>query len=117
MIDNFVRGDTVKWRVNLYDASSASVGLSINSATLFFTAKKTSLTASDSSAAIAVSVTSHSSASSGQTMITLTTSDTSVAAGRYEYDLQLVDASGEVTTLTPVPSHIYVLEGVTRRTT
>lgn len=90
----FYRGDTATINVALTDTD-------LTGGSVFFTAKEgvdNNLT--DSSAVITKKVTSHTNPTAGETTITLTASDTNtITPGTYEYDIQIVLASGVVSTV------------------
>lgn len=105
------RGDDKVWNLNFTDADG--VAYDITSATVFFTVK-TNKTDADASALISKDVTSHSSPTDGETMITLTNSDTDIAVGTYYFDIQLVESGGTVTTC--VEGQFVVKQDITVRT-
>lgn len=87
------RGDTATIDFNL-------AGVDLTDSTVFFTAKSTiSNSADDSDAVIEVEVTSHSDPENGTTVIPLSSTDTNVTPGVYYYDIQVVDSSGNVTSI------------------
>ena len=100
------------------DSSSINftIDMDLTGATVFFTAKP-ALTddAGDTTAVIDVEVTDHTVPTSGQTVIPLSNTDTDVTPGEYYYDIQIKDASGNITSIKP--RKLEVVADVTRRTT
>lgn len=105
----FYRGDTAVINLTISDTD-------LTGGAVFFTAKsEIDNDATDSTAVITKKVTSHSNPTAGVTAITLSSSDTNtVAPGTYQYDIQVVLASGVVTTVQV--GKLEVKGDVTRRT-
>ena len=93
------RGDT--WNFTIVVTDSASVAVDISAYTFYFTMKTGDIT--DGAALIGpISVTtgSHSDPVNGTTIITASAAVTDVIVpGRYFYDIQMKDGSGEITTI------------------
>lgn len=108
------RGDTTTITLN-YTLNGVAVDLT--GSTVYFTVKPTLPTddSDDSTAVITEEVTSHSDPTNGQTVIPLSATQTTVTAGGYYYDIQVKDASGNITTIDV--GTVKVLPDVTRRTT
>lgn len=108
-----IRGDTSSINFSLADNGEP---VDLTDATVYFTAKP-ALTddATDSTAVIAVEVTSHTDPTNGKTVIPLTATNTNVTPGEYFYDIQVKAADG---TITSIPTRkMRVDADVTRRTT
>ena|SRR3990167_3773379 len=92
-IKNVIRGDTrtinTHWR-----ESDGTTAINIASCTIYFTLNTSSDPSSDSSAVVQKTYTSFTDASAGDHTVTLTHSDTNIAAGTYWYDTQLIDTAG-----------------------
>jgi len=101
-----IRGDSYSIAVNM--------GMDITGGTVYFTAKP-ALTddATDTTAVIAVQVTSHTNAAAGTTVIALTSANTNVVPGEYFYDIQV--KIGSAITSIPVRK-LKVYADATRRT-
>jgi len=89
--------DDKTWTLRLKDKNGNPI--SLVGASIFLTVKETK-TDADVDAIISKDVTSHLNAIGGITNIVLTKTDTDVDAKEYYYDIELVDSSGNVTTLT-----------------
>lgn len=79
---------------------------------IFFTVKRC-LADTDESAIIKKDITIHSSPTTGESVLSLASSDTDKTPGKYVYDLTLVSASGEIQT-TDI-GEFNILQPVTRR--
>ena len=91
-----IRGDDVSINFTYKDSSGAAID--ITGYTLFFTAKPDiDDDATDAEAVITKDVTSHSSPTDGESIITLTNSDTDIDIGQYLADIQVKDDSGNIT--------------------
>ena len=90
----FYRGDTTTINVSLTDTD-------LTGGAVFFTAKsEIDDNATDSTAVVTKKVTSHTDPTAGETTITLNASDTNtIDPGTYDYDIQIVFASGVVSTV------------------
>lgn len=96
-------------------------GTDLTGCTVFFTVKpETEVNAtdpSDANAVIKAQTSSHTNPTAGQTVITLTHTDTGAAApGDYVYDIQLKDSGGNITTYGNGPKPCRVLADVGQRT-
>jgi len=105
----FYRGDTAT--INLALASTDLTG-----AAVFFTAKSgIDNDAADATAVVTKKVTTHTNPTAGETTITLSSSDTDgITPDTYDYDIQVVLASGVVSTVQV--GKLEVKGDVTRRT-
>ena len=105
----FYRGDTATINVALTDTD-------LTGGSVFFTAKsEVDDSATDSTAVVTKKVTSHTDPTAGETTITLSASDTNgITPGIYEYDIQIVLASGVVSTVQV--GKMEVKGDITRRT-
>ncbi len=105
-----VRGDTESITFTL---ERDGTPVNLTGTTVFFTAKS-GLDDVDASAAIAISVTSHSDPTNGITIIPLSSTNTDITPGEYFYDIQVKDGA----TITSIPYRkLEILTDVTRRTT
>ncbi len=90
------RGDDKTWNLTFRDSTGDSID--ITGSTVWLTVKS-SISDPDESALIQKQVTTHSNPTQGETQISLLPVDTSdVSVGRYEYDMQLIESSGKITT-------------------
>lgn len=107
------RGDTTTITV-VYTLDGVAVDLT--GSTVFFTVKPTMQNneTDDTTAVITETVTSHSDPTAGTTLIELSNTQTLVDIGTYYYDIQVKDASGNITTIDIGPCK--VLPQVTART-
>lgn len=113
---------TIRPDIELIRGDSSSIdftleGVDLTGATVFFTAKSViDNDADDSTAAIAVEVTSHDDPTNGHTIIPLSATDTNVTPGEYFYDIQVKASDG--TTITSIRYRkLEVFADITRRTT
>ena len=108
------RGDTSVINV-VYTAKNVPVDLT--GSTVHFTVRATYAESQtdDTDALIQKTVTDHTDPTLGQTSIELTPTQTNIAASKYKYDVQVVDADGKVTTIDI--GDFQVLPHVTVRTT
>jgi len=77
---------------------SNGIGIDITDYTVYFTAKR-SLSDIDASAVINKSITSHSSATTGETLIELSSSDTDITVGSYYYSIDVKDDDSDIRNL------------------
>ena len=111
------RGDTVNIDLNIKDSNGTAID--ITGYTIFFTAK-TNDNDSDGDALIKEDVTTHldpdgaDGASSGKSRITLSSTQTAIAVGNHYYDIQMKDASDNITTITA--DRFNVKQDITTRT-
>ena len=90
------RGDDKTWNLAFKDAEGDPID--ITGATVWFTAKENT-TDEDASAVLQKQITSHSNPTQGETQLSLIPSDTDAMEVKdYEYDMQLVESSGKVST-------------------
>jgi len=108
-ISNFRRGDTKVIKLKLKDNQGNPINLT--GAKIWFTMKQ-NLMQDDSEAAVQKEITNHTNAAQGESQIVLTHDDTNNLSGTYYYDIQLVDANNNVTTL--IFGKLNVLPDVTR---
>lgn len=94
-LNDIFRGDT--WE-RVLTLTRNSVAIDLTGATIHFTAKE-DITDEDTDAAISKAVTSHTNPTGGITSIKLEPEDTNVEPGMYSYDIQLQDASGNISTI------------------
>ena len=91
------RGDDASINFTYKDADAAAID--ITGYTLFLTAKPTiDADSTDAAAVISKDVTSHSSPTDGESVITLTDTETTQTPGRYLADIQVKDDSGNIVT-------------------
>lgn len=92
------RGDTAIINV-VYTANGLPVNLT--GAKVFFTVRLdfAGIQLNDSDATITADVTVHTEPLVGKTTITLSPVQTNVTAGKYKYDVQVVESGGKVTTI------------------
>lgn len=98
-IKDYIRGDTRV--INLTCLQSDGVTpLNLTGATVYFTVNASDTPTDDTSAAFQKTVTSHTSPTLGLTTVTINTADTqSLTPGDFYYDVQVKDASGNITSL------------------
>lgn len=101
-ITNYIRGDSRTLSIQVYQSDGVTP-FNLTGCEVFFT-MNTSTTptddGTDTTAALKVSTSSFSSPSSGLATLTLTNTLTQpLVAGTYFYDIQLKDASGNITSL------------------
>ncbi len=108
---NIFRGDTINIDVTIQDSNGTAVD--ITGYTFFFTVKTTK-SDKDADAIITKDVTSHTAPASGQTRITLSSTQTAVAVGVHYYDIQMKDTSDVITTI--VDGKFIVNQDITIRT-
>lgn len=104
------RGDTKTWTLYFYDENGGYVD--ITGYTIFFTAK-TNPSDVDASAIISKTITSHSNPTSGETTISLTTTDTANVASLV-FDIQVKTATGDIYTI--LEGTLNISKDVTLRT-
>jgi len=104
--------DTVPIIINVTD--SAGDAVDVTGYEFFFTAK-TNKSDADASAVIKKDTDTPNDPTNGQAVITLSTTDTNVTAGKYFYDIQMKDGSGQITTL--VYGDLIIRTGITIRST
>jgi hypothetical protein len=96
-IKNFKRGDTKPITLTFTDKNNQPINLT--GATLWFTVKKNPLD-SDADAVIQKQITNHIDPINGISSVIITPEDTeNLDTMKYYYDFQLVDPSGNVTTV------------------
>lgn len=89
--------------------------LDITGYTLFFTVKTlANLDSADTLAIIQKSITSHTDPTHGESLITLTSTDTDQTAGTYYYDIQLKSPTGTITSCEK--GEFIISQDVTKRT-
>ena len=103
------RGDTKTFSLTFQNSEGNAKD--ITGATIYFTAKK-DVQDSDDDAVIQVTQTTHSDPTNGKSSIALSTDDTDIDPGRYNYDFQLVESDGSVTTL--VVDRLVILADISR---
>lgn len=106
-----IRGDTASITFEFSEGGASS---DLTGATVFFTAKP-DLTndVTDTTAVIAVEVTSHTEPTEGRTVIPLSDDDTDVTPGIYWYDIQVKRVDGSIVS---IPARkLEVVADVTRR--
>lgn len=109
----FYRGDDVEYKLSFFSDTEQTIPLNITGYKIFFTMKP-DMDVMDSQAALTKVLTTHSSATAGRTVLSLTNSDTyKLNPGNYYYDIQTKDGSGKVKTV--VVDKVLVLPDVTRR--
>lgn len=105
------RGDSFTLNLNFTDSNDAVIN--ITGWTVFFTIKS-KVSDADAAAVVSKTITSHTNAAQGQTVVSLSPTDTAALDGEYFYDIQFKKADGTVKTL--VKSNIRFEEDVTIRT-
>lgn len=105
-----IRGDTSSITVNL--TQSDGTALDLTNATVFFTVKN-DIDDVDDDALISKDITSHVDEEAGQTLIALTSDDTSIDAGNYVWDIQVKDSTDQI--ISTEPGIFTVLKDVTNR--
>lgn len=106
------KGDSKDINLTIQDSSGTAIDITGYS---FYMTVKSNATDSDDDAVIDKEVTSHTDASSGETTISLSTTDTnqtvSSSTNKYVYDVRMKDTSGKVTTL--LSGNFKVLQNIT----
>lgn len=87
--------------------------LDITGYTIFFTVKAMA-SAEDSTAIIQKNITEHTDPTEGESLITLTSTDTDQTAGEYWYDVQIKSPSGNITSCEA--GKFEILQDITKRT-
>ncbi len=112
-IKNVIRGDS--HTINLSVIHSDNTPVDLTGGTVFFTVNASDDPTDDTGAVIEKSVTSHTDPTAGLTSIALAPDDTnSITPGTYFYDVQIKDASGNISSL-PQDKFVLVAD-ITRRT-
>lgn len=111
MIIKRVRGDN--YALDIQITNEADEAIDLTNCTVFFTVKRTVLD-TDAMALISVDVTSHSSPTTGETSIPLTSTQTDLV-GEFEYDIKIKTAGGVITSV--IKDKIIFVDHVTIRTT
>lgn len=89
------------YKENTVNINLSFTGVDLTGSTVYFTIKSAyDSDQADASAIIKKDITSHTNPTQGLTTITLLPADTSVAAGKYGYDIKLKKATGEQSTIT-----------------
>lgn len=103
------------YRENTVNINLSFTDVDLTGSTVYFTCKPAfDSDQSDAAALIKKDITSHTNPTQGLTTITLTPTDTAVAAGKYGYDIKLKKATGEQSTITVgdvVVKDAYTLRG------
>lgn len=90
------RGDTQT--INVPYLSSTGAALDLTGSTVFMTVNAAENPTDDSGAVLSKTITSFAAPTTGIAVITITNADTqNIAVGDYYYDIQVKDASGNVT--------------------
>lgn len=98
-IKDYIRGDTRIITINCFQSDGVTP-INLTGATVTFTLNSDSAPTTDGTAALQKIVTTHTSPLLGITSITITNTDTqNIAPGDYYYDVQVKDASGNITSL------------------
>jgi hypothetical protein len=96
-MNDIFTGDTKNYTLTFTDSDDNP--LDLTGAAVWYTVKERASDL-DTSALIQKKITSHTDATGGVTLLSLSATDTDIDPGDYVYDFQLVSASGEITTLT-----------------
>jgi len=89
--------------------------IDITGYTIFFTVKTlANIDSDDTTAIIQKNITTHTSPTAGQSLLTLTTTDTDQTAGTYWYDLQVKTLSGNI--ISCEKGEFIISQDVTKRT-
>lgn len=98
-IKDYIRGDTRVININCV-LSDGVTPMNLTGAKVYFTVNPSSTPTDDSGAAFQKTTTVHTAPLLGTTSITITNADTqALAPGTYYYDVQVKDASGNITSL------------------
>lgn len=98
-IKDYIRGDTRVLAINCFQ-SDGTTPLDLTGATVYFTLNSSNAPTDDSGASLQKIVTSHTAPSLGQTSITINPADTTLLTpGDYNYDIQIKDSIGRITSL------------------
>ena len=105
------RGDNKTYDLTFTDSNNTAID--ITGYTVFFTVKKNK-TDTDANAKISKTITSHTNPTTGQTQISLTSTDTDITVRKYYYDIQIKDVSDRITTV--VSDTFEIKQDITIRT-
>jgi len=98
-IKDYIRGDTRVVDINCFQSDGVTP-LDITGSTVYFTVNASQSPTDDSGAAFQKTTTSHIAPTLGQTSIKILPADTqSLTPGVFYYDIQVKDASGNITSL------------------
>lgn len=98
-IRDFIRGDTRLINIKFVQSDGVTP-IDITGGKVYFTVNASNSPTDDTSIAFQKLVTSHTNPTQGQTQVKIVTGDTqNIAPGVYYYDVELVDSSGNVTSL------------------
>lgn len=89
-------GDTEEYRFTFTDGDD--IAYDLTGWTIYFTVQESSHQ-DDTDAVISKTITEHDAPAEGKTTVTLTSDDTKIDPGRYVYDVQIKNASGDVRTI------------------
>lgn len=91
-----IRGDDVTLTLTFTDKNGVIIDLT--NSTVFFTVKR-KVSDTDANALISKTITSFAAPTTGVCTVSLTDTDTNLSSGVYYYDVQLVDATGLVSSI------------------
>ena len=107
------RSDDISIPINFFDENNNPK--SIVGYTIFFTVKnKFDISSNDDLALIRKDISSHINATSGQSQILLSSTETNIEGGVYNYDIQTKDSLGNINTV--VKGKFTVNNDITKRT-
>lgn len=108
-----IKRDSYSFPLTFKDADCNAID--ITGYIIFFTVKTlATLDSDDTSALIQKTITSHTSPTTGQSLLTLTSTDTNQTAGTYYYDLQVKTPSGNI--ISCEKGEFIIAQDVTKRT-
>lgn len=98
-IKDYIRGDTRVINITCVQSDGVTP-INLTGAKVYFTVNASASPVDDTSAAFQKTTTTHTAPLLGQTSITITNADTqALTPGIYYYDVQLKDATGNITSL------------------
>lgn len=98
-IKDYIRGDTRVINISCLQSDGVTP-LNLTGAKVYFTVNSSNNPTDDSGAAFQKTTTTHTAPLLGQTSITVTNADTqTLTPGTYYYDVQIKDATGNITSL------------------
>jgi len=108
-----IKRDSYSFPLTFKDADC--VAIDITGYTIFFTVKTlANIDSADTTAIIQKSITTHTSPTTGQSLLTLTATDTDQTAGTYYYDIQVKTATGNI--ISCEKGEFVISQDVTKRT-
>lgn len=107
-----VRGDDEAIELEFLNEAD-NTPIDLTGSTVMFTVRANKDEADDTNALIKKDVTSHIDPTHGKTVVELSHTETTVAVGNYNYDLQIKDTAGKIKTI--VIAEASIIQDVTKR--